>query len=110
VQRQLGQTLYSLGQIAAARTAFEALLQIDPSDSGAYQFLAPIYLAESPKESERVHRLYLLWRDDPLADVFADRFFDAHPEWAEERIAAHTHGGNSKPRPTLTGYFAVPDR
>lgn len=110
VQRQLGQTLYSLGQIAAARTAFETLLKIDPNDHGAYQFLAPIYLSESPKESERVHRLYLLWRDDPLADVFADRFFDAHPEWAEERIAAHTHGGNSKPRPTLTGYFAVPDR
>lgn len=110
VQRQLGQTLYSLGHINAARSAFEALLQIDPNDAGAYQFLAPIYLTESPNESERAHRLYLLWRDDPLADVFANRFFGAHPEWAEERIAAHTHGGNSKARPTLTGYFAVPDR
>ena len=110
VQRQLGQTLYSLGHIAASRTAFESLLQIDPNDHGAYQFLAAIYLTESPKEADRAHRLYLLWRDDPLADVFANRFFDAHPEWAEERIAAHTHGDNSKPRPTLTGYFAVPDR
>ena len=110
VQRQLGQTLYSLGHIAASRTAFESLLQIDPNDNGAYQFLAAIYLTESPKEADRAHRLYLLWRDDPLADVFANRFFDAHPEWAEERIAAHTHGDNSKPRPTLTGYFAVPDR
>ena len=110
VQRQLGQTLYSLGHIGASRTAFESLLQIDPNDSGAYQFLAAIYLTESPKDADRAHRLYLLWRDDPLADVFANRFFDAHPEWAEERIAAHTHGDNSKPRPTLTGYFAVPDR
>jgi len=110
VQRQLGQTLYSLGHLSTARTAFEALLQIDPNDSGAYQFLAPIYLTESPNKSEWAHRLYLLWRDDPLADVFANRFFGAHPEWAEERIAAHIHGGNSKPRPTLTGYFAAPDR
>jgi tetratricopeptide (TPR) repeat protein len=110
VQRQLGQTLYSLGHITAAGTAFEALLQIDPNDAGAYQFLAPIYVAESREKSEWAHRLYLLWRDDPLADVFANRFFGAHPEWAEERIAAHVHGGNSKPRPILTGYFAVPDR
>ena len=110
VQRQLGQTLYSLGHISTAATAFEALLQIDPNDAGAYQFLAPIYLSESREKSERAHRLYLLWRDDPLADVFGKRFFDAHPEWAEERIAAHIHGGNSKPRATLTGYFAVPDR
>ena len=110
VQRQLGQTLYSQGYIPAARTAFEALLRIDPNDAGAYQFLAPIYLTESPKEAARVNQLYLLWRDDPLADVFANRFFEAHPEWAEERIAAHAHGDNSKPRPTLTGYFAVPNR
>lgn len=110
VQRQLGQTLYSLGHIPAARTAFEALLQIDPNDAGAYQFLAPIYLTESPNEVARVSQLYLWWRDDPLADTFANRFFDAHPEWAEERIAAHTHGGNSKQRPTLTGYFAAPER
>jgi Flp pilus assembly protein TadD len=110
VQRQLGQTLYSLGRIREAQAAFEALLRIDPNDHGAYQFLSPIYLSESPKEAERAHSLYLLWRDDPLADVFADRFFDTHPEWTEERIAAHIHGGNSKLRPTLSGPFAAPDR
>jgi tetratricopeptide (TPR) repeat protein len=110
VQRQLGQTLYSLGRISDARTAFEALLRIDPNDSGAYQFLSPIYLREAPHEAERAHNLYLLWRDDPLADVFANRFYEAHPEWAEERIAAHSHGRNSRPRPTLIGHFATPDR
>jgi tetratricopeptide (TPR) repeat protein len=110
VQRQLGQTLYSLGRISEAQVAFEALLGIDPNDAGAYQFLSPIYLSKSPKEAERAHRLYLLWRDDPLADVFAERFFGTHPEWAEERIAAHVHGGNSELRPTLSAPFAAPDR
>lgn len=110
VQRQLGQTLYSLGRISDARTAFEALLGIDPNDSGAYQFLSPIYLREAPQQAERAHNLYLLWRDDPIADVFANRFYEAHPEWAEERIAAHSHRENSRPRPTLIGQFATPDR
>lgn len=110
VQRQLGQTLYALGRIADAQVAFEALLGIDPNDAGAYQFLSPIYLNRSPQEAERAHGLYLLWRDDPLADVFAERFFGTHPEWAEERIAAHIHGSNAKPRPTLSAPYAAPDR
>ena len=110
VQRQLGQTLYFLGRISDARTAFEALLSIDPNDSGAYQFLSPIYLREAPTAADRAHKLYLLWRDDPVADVFATRFYESHPEWAEERITAHSHGNNSRPRPTLIGHFATPDR
>ena len=110
VQRQLGQTLYFLGRISDARTAFEALLSIDPNDSGAYQFLSPIYLREAPTAADRAHKFYLLWRDDPVADVFATRFYESHPEWAEERITAHSHGNNSRARPTLIGHFATPDR
>ncbi len=111
VQRQFGQTLYSLGRISEARTAFEALLSVDPNDHGAYQFLSPIYSSLGrEREAESAHALYLLWRDDPIADVVAERFFNAHPEWAEERIGAHTHAFNSRPRPTLTGRFASPDR
>jgi Flp pilus assembly protein TadD len=111
VQRQLGQTLYALGRVAEARTAFEAVVGIDPNDHGAYQFLAPIYLSEGLKlEAERAASLYLLWRDDPRTDVIAAQFFNAHPEWAEERILAHAHGVNSTRRPTLTGSFAAPDK
>src|SRR5205085_1658096 len=43
VWRQLGQTLYLLGDIAGAQTAFESIIRIDPNDAGAYQFLSPIY-------------------------------------------------------------------
>jgi Flp pilus assembly protein TadD len=111
VQRQFGQTLYSLGRISEARTAFEELLRIDPNDHGAYQFLSPIYSSEGrEREAESAHALYLLWRDDPIADVVAERFFNARPEWAEERIGGHRHAVNSRPRPTLTGRFASPDR
>ena len=111
VQRQLGQTLYALGRVSEARAAFEAVISIDPNDHGAYQFLSPIYLSEGLKlEAERAGSLYLLWRDDPKADVVAARFFSAHPEWAEERILAHAHGGNSTLRPILTGHFAAPDK
>jgi Flp pilus assembly protein TadD len=110
IQRQLGQTLYALGRIAEARTAFEAIVAIDPNDAGAYQFLAPIYEAEGRKsEASQARSLYLLWRDDPLADVIANRFFSANPNWADERVLAHSHGLDAAPRPTLAGRLAAPD-
>jgi hypothetical protein len=92
-----------------ARAAFESLLTIDPNDTGAYQFLAPLYKSEGrTEEAARADALFLLWRDDPLADHLAARFFALNPQWAEERVWSHTHGSDSPPRPTLTGRFAAP--
>lgn len=110
VQRQLGQTLYAMGRIAESGAAFESVLRIDPNDTGAYQFLAPIYMSEGRQaEADRARSLYLLWRDDPLADRIALRFFGSNPQWAEERVTTHTHGEDSPARPMLTGQFAAPE-
>jgi Flp pilus assembly protein TadD len=109
--RQLGQTLYLLGDIVGARAAFEAIVRIDPNDAGAYQFLSPIYASEGRQEdAARAQRLYLLWRDDPLADRVAALFFNANPQWAEERVWSHVHADDSPPRPTPTGHLAAPER
>lgn len=111
VQRQLGQTLYSLGRVVEARAAFQAILAVDPNDHGAYQFLAPIYAAEGDlAAAERARSLYLLWRDDPLVDPVAARFYRANPQWAEERVTSHAHAADSPLRPTITGIFAAPER
>jgi Flp pilus assembly protein TadD len=111
LRRQLGQTEYLLGRLPEARAAFEAILAVDPNDAGAYQFLSPIYAAEGRVEdAERAHQLYLLWRDDPLADVIAARFFARFPQWAEERVWSHAHAPDSPPRPTQTGHLAAPER
>jgi len=111
VQRQLAHTLYTLGQLAESRTAFETILKLDPTDAGAYQFLIPLYLSAGLKaESERAQAKYLLWRDDPMADVIGAHFFAAHPEWADERIGAHVHEVRSAQRSILTGQRAVPDK
>jgi Flp pilus assembly protein TadD len=111
VWRQLGQTLYLLGDIGGARAAFESVARIDPNDAGAYQFLSPVYASEGRKdESARAQELYLLWREDPLADAVAARFFAANPQWAEERVWSHVHAGDSPARPTLTGHLAAPER
>ncbi|MFN0120344.1 MAG: tetratricopeptide repeat protein [Blastocatellia bacterium] len=111
IRRQLAQTRYSLGELSLARQGFEAILNIDPTDFGAYQFLAPLYLSEGrAAEAERADKLYLQWRDDPRADAVAARFFAAHPEWADERIGAHMHGQAIAQRPVLTGTAAAPDR
>jgi tetratricopeptide (TPR) repeat protein len=109
VQRQLGQTLYSMGRLDTARAALEAVIAIEPQDAGAYQLLAPIYASQGRKtDAERARSLYLQWRDDPLANPIATRFFAAHPEWADERIPSHTHGADSASRTTLTGALATP--
>lgn len=111
VQRQFGQTLYSLGNLLDARRAFEAIVAIDPTDALAYQLLSPLYASEGRRrEAERTQALYLQWRDDPRADAIAAKFFAAHPEWADERIGAHTHGKASASRPVLKGLSATPDR
>lgn len=111
VQRQLGQTLYSLGRLESARAALEAVIAIEPQDAGAYQLLAPIYASQGRKtDAERARSLYLQWRDDPLANPIAVRFFAAHPEWADERITSHTHGTDSARRTILTGALATPVR
>jgi len=109
VQRQLGQTLYSLGRLDEACAALETVVAIEPQDAGAYQLLAPIYASQGRKaESDLARALYLQWRDDPLANPIAARFYAAHPEWAEERVTSHTHGLDSAHRATLTGALANP--
>ena len=111
VARQLGQTLYVLGRIAEARIAFESILAVDPTDFGAYQFLSPIYQSEGQAAKAKYARaLYLQWRDDPLASTIATRFFASHPQWADERVLAHTHDGDSAPRPVLSGLLAAPEK
>ena len=111
VQRQLALTLYALGRIAESRAAFEAVLAVDPNDAGAYQFLSPIYASEGRwEDAARANHLYLLWRDDPLADFVGARFFASNPQWADERVLLHSHGKDSPLRPTLTGALAAPDQ
>ena len=111
VQRQLGQSLYASGRATEARTAFEAVLAVDPNDHGAYQYLAPIYAAENRiAAAERARSLYLLWRDDPMVDPVAAYFFRINPQWVEERVTSHAHAVDSPLRPTITGHSASPDR
>lgn len=111
VARQLGQTLYVLGRIAEARIAFESILAVDPTDFGAYQFLSPIYQSEGQADKAKYARaLYLQWRDDPMASIIAARFFAKNPQWADERVLAHTHDGDSALRPVLSGLLAAPEK
>jgi tetratricopeptide (TPR) repeat protein len=110
-QRSLGQTLLTLGRVAEARRAFESVIAIDPTDSGAWQFLTSIYTSEKRQaDAERAQSLYLQWRDDPRAYDIALRFFAAHPQWADERIGAHAHGRHSARRPVVAGAQAAPER
>jgi len=110
-QRQLGQTLFAQGVLAEASAAFEALTQIDPTDFAAWQFLGPLYAGMGRRaDAERANALYRQWRDDPVTDSIAIAFFAAHPEWAGERIRAHSHGRHFAGRPVLIGKQATPDK
>lgn len=111
VARQLGQTLYVLGRIDEARVAFESIIAVDPTDFGSYQFLSPIYQhLGQPEKANNTRFLFLQWRDDPTASVIASRFYAAHPQWADERVLAHTHDGDSAHRPVVSGFLAAPER
>ena len=111
IQRQLGQTLYRLGRYDEARAAFLAVNRIDPTDAGAYQFLSPLLAgAGLLNESREAQKNYLLWRDDPSADVVANRFFTAHPEWADVRVPGKIYGEDSPRRPNIIGTDAAAER
>ncbi|HEY6332247.1 MAG TPA: tetratricopeptide repeat protein [Blastocatellia bacterium] len=109
VQRQLGQTLLQIGDTDGARAAFEAVTRVDPQDAGAYQYLASIYASLGRKDdSARAMSLYHQWRDDPMAQAVANRFYMAHPEWSDERTASHVHADSGGRRGTATGSAASP--
>lgn len=109
VQRELGATLYALGQIDPATLAFEAVISVDPTDFGAYQYLASLYAAAGRStEATRADSLFKQWRDDPLAAGIGTRFFALNPQWADERMPRHTHDLSSSARPVLSGKQAAP--
>lgn len=111
VQRQLGQTLYRLGKYDEARQSFLIINRIDPTDAGAYQFLSPLFANLGlSKESEAAQKNYLLWRDDPLADVVANRFYTAHPEWADVRVPGKIYADDSPHRAPLVGADSAAER
>lgn len=109
VQRELGATLYNLGRLEEATLAFEAVIAIDPTDFAAYQNLEPLYRSVGRlTEAEEARALFQQWRDDPLAARVGSRFFALNPQWADERIPAHTHSLSSTTRPVRIGKHAAP--
>lgn len=103
LQRELGQSFYRIGKFDEAKRAFLEVNRVDPTNIVAFQFLTSLFAREGLlKESEIFQQKYLLWRDDPLADVVANRFYTAHPEWADARRPGKIYSKNSPSRPTFT--------
>jgi Flp pilus assembly protein TadD len=111
VQRQLGQIQYRLGKFDLARKAFSTVNIIDPTDADSFRFLSILYKQNGLIfESNEAQKNYLLWRDDPNADIIANKFYNAHPEWADVRTAGKIYSENSPKRPTITGENAAAER
>lgn len=109
VHRQLANTLYSLGNLSSSQLALEQILKIDPTDAASYQLLSTIYQHQGQIEkAQKAQELYLQWRQDPMADSKAAKFFASHREWTEERINYHEHSNTTAPRPVLVGQQANP--
>lgn len=109
LHRQLAQTRLMLGQFVEAEAAARHILAIDPNDAGAYQFLAAVYTRTGrSQEAEWAAKQYVLWREDPLANEVAARFYTAHPEWQELRTKRMIYGKGAPLRPVLTGSQASP--
>lgn len=111
IWRQLGLTQYGMLKIGAAQKSFEMIVGIDPTDANAWQNLEPIYASLGNSEkSETAKRNYLLWRDDPLAETVAARFFNLNPNWGELRNPVHFYGVDSPLRPVAVGRYAASEK
>lgn len=109
VQRQLGHTLYGVGKMVEAQAPLEQVLSIDPNDANAYQLLSAIYQSQGQEsKAKKAQELYLQWRQDPMADRVASKFYLNNRQWSEERINYHVHAMGVGNRPVLTGQKASP--
>ena len=109
IHRQLANTFYSLRDLSNSQLALEQILKIDPTDPASYQLLSTIYQHQGQIEkAQKAQELYLQWRQDPMADAKATKFFASHREWTEERINYHEHSSTAAPRPVLIGQQANP--
>lgn len=110
VRRELGHTLFSLGELDKALAEFQTVIKIDPNDGTAYQQLSALYLAKGQlEEAANAESLYKLWREDPMTSPIAKQFFRANPQWNEVRIPFHVKGIFSPMRPIAVGDAVTPD-
>jgi tetratricopeptide (TPR) repeat protein len=90
--QQLGELSKVKRDYAAARNAYEQILQIDPEDAGAHYNLMLIYRKLGMRdEAKQEAKLFADLKDDPAALPIASEFLRRHPEMKGESSPWHVH-------------------
>jgi Tfp pilus assembly protein PilF len=90
--QQLGELSKIKRDFAAARDAFERVLQIDPEDASAHYNLMLIYRKLGLNDEARAEaKVFADLKDDPSALPLANEFLRRHPEMKGESVPFHVH-------------------
>lgn len=90
--QQLGELSKIKRDFAAARDAYERVLQIDPEDASAHYNLMLIYRKLGLNDQARAEaRVFADLKDDPSALPLANEFLRRHPEMKGESVPFHVH-------------------
>jgi Tfp pilus assembly protein PilF len=90
--QQLGELSKIKRDFAAAREAFERVLQIDPEDASAHYNLMLIYRKLGLNDQARAEaKVFADLKDDPSALPVANEFLRRHPEMKGESVPFHVH-------------------
>lgn len=102
--QQLGELSKIKRDYAAARNAYEQILQIDPEDAGAHYNLMLVYRKLGMKEEAKQEaKLFADLKDDPSALHIASDFLRRHPEMKGESAPWHVHNLAAKHAETAGG-------
>ncbi len=90
--QQLGELLKIKRNYTGARQTYEAILAIDPEDTGAHYNLMLIYRKLGMnEEARREVRIFQDQKEDPSELPLANEFLRRHPEMSNESVFFHIH-------------------
>jgi Tfp pilus assembly protein PilF len=93
--QQLGELMKIKRDYAAARSAYEQILGIDPEDTGAHYNLMLIYRKLGMNDdSRREAKIFADQKDDPAAAHLASEFLRKNPQMSNESVFWHIHDLN----------------
>ena len=94
--QQLGELCKIRRDYTEARNAYEAILAIDPEDTGAHYNLMLIYKKLGMNdEARREARIFADQKEDPSELPLANEFLRRHPEMSNESVFFHVHDLNT---------------
>lgn len=92
IHRELGFSYYQQNRYKLAEAQYLKVQSIDPDSLAAHYMLAILYRRLGKmKESAEQEAIFADDKDDPMIMIQAEKYYEAHPDIADEAVPWHVH-------------------